>query len=177
MSTEFSRYFDVSLLQRQAGDYELQATPAENKALARRFGVHQLSDFKALIHVIPKGKALDLRGQFTATVHWYPSKDTLKEQDLYDEFDEIIIVAPAIPIEKQDKKDKIDEFINDTENLDLEIVAADSALDLGEIVAQYLGLALNDLTQTLEEDEPEAPKNKPSKPNPTRLGDFWPKKD
>jgi uncharacterized metal-binding protein YceD (DUF177 family) len=133
MSTpEFSRMVDIHRL--PSGPLKLTATPAECAALARRFALVSLARLDAEVVFTSEGDKIDATGQMSAA--WIQSC-AVSGEDLPVTRDEPLTLrfVPERPI--------------DAEELELaegeldEIPYAGEAFDIGEAIAQTLGLTID----------------------------------
>lgn len=135
---EFSRPIAVSALPAEGIVREIGAEPEERAALARRFGIVGIEAFSARLRVTPLsvGGAAGARvmGRFSARVR-QTCVVTLEDFDAEVAEDLRLDFLPAIDLEEAG------EAVFDPEE-DVEPLEGD-VLDLGELVAQYLSLALD----------------------------------
>ncbi len=136
---EFSRLLPLERMGGQICDREIVADDQERTALARRFQLLSLERLEARLSVRGKGPHLILvEGRFTAEVtqscviSLLPIENTLRGEfrQLFSTAPEVSLPAPGevlIDVEEDDPPEAISEF----------------GLDLGEIVAQQMALALD----------------------------------
>ena len=131
---EFSRPVDV----RQAGGRQLrlEASEAERAALAARFALVRIERLEAEISLERKGLAVDATGRLVAA--WVQSC-AVSAEDLPVAIDEEIAFrfVPASEAHRPDEELEID-----VEDCD-EIEYSGTRIDIGEAVAQSLGLAID----------------------------------
>ncbi|MDH5748677.1 MAG: DUF177 domain-containing protein [Rhodospirillales bacterium] len=138
---EFSRPVSPDTLTNQDNLFKIEASPEEKSALAKRFDLLSLEVLRATIHVFPpeEGPLIRLKGDYTAevtqscVVTLEPVKSRLEGtfERLYDlevgeenfPADEDIILGPGDEV-------SVDPLVG-------------GILDLGEVVAEQLGLDLN----------------------------------
>jgi hypothetical protein len=135
---EFCRPIAVSTLPAEGIVREISADPEERAALARRFGIVAIASFDARLRVTPLsvGGAAGARvmGRFSARVR-QTCVVTLEDFDADVAEDLRLDLLPGGDVEE------VGEAVLDPEE-DVEPLEGD-VLDLGELVAQYLSLALD----------------------------------
>jgi uncharacterized metal-binding protein YceD (DUF177 family) len=160
---EFSRPFPWGTIGKQERREELQATPQECSALARRFGILAIEAFSASLRLRQEsGGAVRVRGRLAATVV-QPCVVTLEPvRQQVDEAVDLRFLPPGAELE--DDPDGPDEI--PTEN---------DILELGEALAEQLSLALDPYPRSpgasLEEgfsvgEDEAAPESPTPRPNP-----------
>lgn len=167
---EFSRRIVVARVPEDGLAQTIEAKPEERAALARRFDLVSLDRLTAAVRVDPvRGTALwRLSGAFEADVV-QRCVVTLEPipASVHDEFDELY--APPAHVEELEKEagdSDDDTFLEIPEPLD------HGGIDVGEVVAQYLSLALDPAPRkpgAMEisfVDADEASGEKPEKENP-----------
>jgi phage gp36-like protein len=137
IKNEFSRIVDSKKLLASLTTVRFSATESEKQALAQRFGILAIKDFSAVCKIdnrptlssIKVDAILSARVVQACVVTLHEVHETVCEQvTLY-------LVSP-----KKNTKHIVDNFENNIEEIALDI---DGTLDLGEILVQYLILALN----------------------------------
>lgn len=127
---EFSRSIPLESIERQHKTHQLEATAEECKALAKRFSLIDIEFLKAECEVWrSRNSVFFVKGQIEAkltqecVVTFSPVSAELQEE-FYEKF-----CAPGYKPE-EDEEDDLEELPS-------------AELDLGEIVAQYFALAMN----------------------------------
>ena len=131
-ASEFPREVDLRHLRAEA--LELQATPEECHALARRFGLVAVERLGATLSLAHDGEAITADGRMTAAI---VQSCAISGEDLPVAIDEPLHFrfVPETPVEDE-------EIELGTEELD-EIPYTGQAIDVGEAVAQSLALAID----------------------------------
>jgi uncharacterized metal-binding protein YceD (DUF177 family) len=131
---EFSRPFDVRQLDHKA--IRLVADEREREALARRFDLVRIDRLEAEIVLKRDGRALDASGALTADV---VQSCAVSAEDLPVAIAEAIALrfVPAAATHQPDEELELE-----VDDLD-EIEFVGTSIDLGEAVAQTLGLAID----------------------------------
>ena len=169
---EFSRPVPLSSIEKGGYKINIEANEKEKEGLSHRFEVDEIRSFSADLTVYPKADQMTykVQGRFTADVmqSCIVSGDPVSSH-LEDRFEAWYRDQSKI-LSFIDKKQKIDEWEEGdehelrSEEEDPEILN-DGILDLGEVAAQFLGLAINpypkaeenltgDHIETKEEDKP-----------------------
>lgn len=171
VAPEFSRLVDVDdLKDNETVREKITANDDERAALAERFGLIEISKLKADIRVTNKGGVVylvegslvaDIVQSCVVTVEPVPAH-------IEESFEVYCADAEAIPVVSNDMEYDI------SEDEDLPEPIIDGKIDIGELAAQYLSLAINpyphaegvnvedDGTVWREHDE----NDKPERPNP-----------
>jgi uncharacterized metal-binding protein YceD (DUF177 family) len=131
---EFSRPFDVRQLDHKA--IRLLADESERQALARRFDLVRVDRLEAEIVLTRDGRALNASGTLTADV---VQSCAVSAEDLPVAIAEAIALrfVPAATARQPDEEVELD-----VDDLD-EIEFTGTSIDLGEAIAQTLGLAID----------------------------------
>lgn len=131
---EFSRPFDVRQLDQKA--IRLVADAREREALARRFDLVRIDRLEAEIVLERKGQSLNAAGTLAAEV---VQSCAVSAEDLPVAIEEAIALrfVPAATSHQPDEEVELD-----IDELD-EIEFTGTSVDLGEAVAQSLGLAID----------------------------------
>lgn len=134
MTPEFSRLFKLDSLG-QPKDVVIDADPAECAALATRFGLQAVDALSATAQITPSAAGIEAKGQMTATVTQtcVATADPVPAHIVQDFA--IRFVAP----EAGDLSEEMELSVEDCDVMDHD----GQAIDLGEAVAQTLGLALD----------------------------------
>jgi uncharacterized metal-binding protein YceD (DUF177 family) len=131
---EFSRKIDL----REIGEkpLRLSATPAECAALARRFGIVAVLRLDAEVALEPEGQLVKASGRFTADI---VQSCAVSAEDLPVHIAEPLTLrfVPARPSQRADEDVELA-----AEDCD-EVEYAGTAFDLGEEVAQSMGVAID----------------------------------
>lgn len=138
--SEFSRPLDVSDLEDgDEGDRHLVADDDERAALCKRFGLLSLDSLEADLHFRRDGRIVDVSGRVrgdltqTCVVSLEPVAETVDER-FERRFD------PEVAVVDDEELDlTVDDLLD--ENVCDPLV--DDVIDLGEVVAEQLGLAIN----------------------------------
>ncbi len=130
---EFSRPFAVADIGQARRSHALVADGAERAALARRFGLLALDGFEADLSVWRDAAGLRLEGKVTASGS-QPCVATADPVPFRINEPVTLLLEPGAPEE--------DEIELSAHDLDVEPLLGDT-LDLGELAAQALGLALD----------------------------------
>jgi uncharacterized metal-binding protein YceD (DUF177 family) len=136
--SEFSRRIEVSELQGEAREFEIAANAAERESLAERFDLVALERLEASVRVAPMGSndIVRVSGRFSADVV-QSCVITLDEIPgaITGEFDRLF-AAPYLCV--QDSVVEIDVASEDPPD-----PIRDGSIDIGEVVAEHMGLGLN----------------------------------
>lgn len=157
MTPEFSRIFNLDRVGQLAYTYEIKATPEELAAIAPRYDLLSISKLEAKFEI--------RKGASTGDYE-------VEAQVIADVVQACIVNLTAVPdhlefgyklnlVEGDEDRyhDDIDWHAEAEKEYDLEFYQ-DSALDLGEITIQYLGLELNPYPRAdVTTDEYDLPKN------------------
>ena len=138
---EFSRRYNVPLLSAEGKKISLKANSEECQKLAQRFGLVSLEKFESEIFFTPplRPNLYPITAHFKANVTYQccvtlePFKDHVEEHISFEASD-----APC----SKDMKPENDIILKEDEEI-VEPLDSDGFLDLGEIMAQYLGLSLD----------------------------------
>lgn len=134
---EFSRLFPVDKLRGHDMDEHIEANEEELEALARRMNVVALKELKAALHLrrIHSGDMVEVKGRFHAIVV-QDCVVTLEpfEANVSEEFEAYFARLETIP-----KSDEVE--IDDDRSP--EPISANGDIDLGELTAQHLALAID----------------------------------
>lgn len=157
---EFSRPLDVDMIDRHGKRQVIAATDDESQALAKRFDLLSLQDLKAELSVMPHagGTKYEVTGQITAKVVQESvisgkPVETMIRQDVSAWYADETRIASFEKAKKQrDRSDIEEEHEIKTEEQEPETVT-NGAIDLGEVAAQFLGLALDDFPRSEDENE------------------------
>ncbi|WP_128891861.1 DUF177 domain-containing protein [Erythrobacter sp. HKB08] len=133
--SEFSRVVKVRPL--PAAPLELEASEAERAALAERFGIVAVDSLKARVELSERGKAVMAEGKLSARI---VQSCAISGEDFPVEIDESLAFRFVPPAKHSDEPDM--EIELDAEELD-EIEYEGESFDLGEAIAQTLGLAID----------------------------------
>lgn len=143
-SPEFSRTVKLDQIGAQAQTTQLEANPVERAALAKRFGLTALTRLTATLSYARKAATFDVTGKVQATYSQpciataVPVPGRMKESVAF-RFVATIETAPDAEIELSDR--------------DCDIIEHDGqAIDLGEAVAQSLGLSLDPYPRSVDAD-------------------------
>ena len=134
MTPEFSRAYRLDSLG-GVKQVDIAANAEERAALAQRFGLQELAELHAQVQVMPKAAGIDVAGHMTARA-----------------MQSCVVTGEAVPT--QIAQDFTVRFVApdaapDAEEIELSAEECDvmehdgSAIDIGEAVAQTLGLALD----------------------------------
>lgn len=138
IAPEFSRLISIEgLSPDKTRTDNIEATPAECAALAKRFDLRRLSGFKAKISVlrVTEGKIIKVKGDFEAEA---VQSCVVSLQDVLAE-----IEGHFETFFTEDGKDfEEDEEMNIESDEELPDVVNNGMLDIGELTAQYLCLEL-----------------------------------
>lgn len=137
---EFSRLFELALANERAIEDTYEANGSENMALARRFDVASLSAVKVDIVVAPHALGHLLTGRVAADV---AQNCVVTGQALVNQVDTSISYLALA--ERQD----LDlESIEEAYGVSEAGYSESQEIDLGELAAQYLGLAIDPYPRT-----------------------------
>jgi len=140
---ECSRPVDLRDVPPQGTEMRFEATPEECAALARRFGLLSLSAFSGRVEIKPWRKAgLALKASFTAEVS-QPCVVTLEpaESRIKEDF-ELHLLPPDL-IEQADAEAPEREVVIDVRSEDSPEPLEGDEIDVGEIFAEQLALAID----------------------------------
>ncbi|WP_193180535.1 YceD family protein [Nisaea sediminum] len=145
--TEFSRPLRIKDLKKRVTHLEVEATPAECRALAERFGLPALASLKATVSIerLAKDRAVRIAGTIVAHLN-YLSVVSLEpfEADIAEEFSEVLTGAA-------DSGHQVEvDLPPDDENMGL---IEDGGFDLGEVISQNLSLLLDEHPRKPGEEE------------------------
>lgn len=131
---EFARIAKLDRL--PTGAMEIEATDAELRALARRFGLPALERLKALIVLKPEGDRIGASGRIAAA---FTQRCAVTDEPFANVLDEPFAVrfVPALTAASEEEEQ---EFASGEPD---EVEYEGAALDIGEAVAQSFGLALD----------------------------------
>lgn len=128
--------FSLDTIGTVARAVSLTASNAECVALAQRFGLVTLSKLEATATLIMRGDAIAAQGRFTADII---QSCTATGDDVPNHFDEIFLIRFVAMRTEDDASDEIELLADDCDSVDHD----GQSLDLGEAVAQTLGLSLD----------------------------------
>jgi len=140
---ECSRPVDLRDIPPQGTEMRFEATMEECAALARRFSLLSLSDFSGRIEIRPWRKAgLALKASFTASIS-QSCVVTLEPLDsrIKDTFE--LHLLPSEMIEQADAEGPEREVVVDIRSEDTPEPLEGDKIDVGEIFAEHLGLAMD----------------------------------
>jgi uncharacterized metal-binding protein YceD (DUF177 family) len=141
---EFSRRYPLSELGSTRRSLTLSADPAEREALAKRFDLVSLVSLSADATLVERDKGIDATGRVRATLVQACVATGAPLPSTIDEPFTLRFVA-SLDVEA-------DEFELETNACDV-IEHDGQAIDLGEAVAQTVGLALDPFPRALDADE------------------------
>jgi len=162
---EFSRPLQLDNIDRKGTSKTIEATTDECAALSKRFDLESIEALNADIKIKSNGMTYHVTGVITGKVNQISvisgnpvPTDINQDIDAYF-IDESKVVAFDKP--KEDEYELRDEK-DDPEKI------TDGLIDLGEVTAQFLGLALDDYPRAEGEDNGDYIEVKPedAKPNP-----------
>ncbi len=135
--SEFSRVISVARIPPKGIEEKLEAKPSERAALAKRFGLVDLPSLKAQLTLVPGGQqTIEVTGSIEAEVlqSCVVTLEPIKSR-LEIEVDTVFIPAETVP-ESGD--------VSQEAELDEELeYFADGKIDIGEQVAQQLGVGID----------------------------------
>lgn len=136
-----------------AGEMTIEASEAERAALAARFGITSLPALSARVSFEPKGEAVIARGSLAASVE-QPCAVSREDfvYEVAEEF-ELRFVPESAPAAHEPDE----EFELSSDDLD-EIEYEGEAFDIGEAIAQELGLAVDPYREGPDADRVRAEK-------------------
>lgn len=119
-----------------AGPVTVEANEAERVALAQRFNLEAIHELVATVELAQDGPQIDARGHLHASLEQHCA---LSDQPFATKIDEPLTIrfVPALAIPAEDEEIEFDADAPD------EVEYAGAAFDLGEAVAQSLGLAID----------------------------------
>ena len=132
---EFSRLIKLKAIPKDA--VELEASAQERAALAHRFGIVGIEKLVSTVDLEPRGQDVIASGEFTAEII---QSCAISGEDFTHTISEPVafrFVPAGVEAEEDDLEIELD-----AEELD-EIDCTGGAFDLGEAVAQSLGLAID----------------------------------
>lgn len=131
---EFSRMLDVRQI--EGKHTRLEPSAAERAALADRFGLVRIDSLVADLELVRDGRIVDARGRLVAAI---VQPCAVSAEDLEVSIDEPLFFrfVPESDVQVLDEEIELDASACD------EIGYAGSQFDLGEAVAQSLGLAID----------------------------------
>jgi len=132
---EFSRVFEIDELPAEGRALHIEAKPAERAALARRFGILRLDAVAADATLTPAGRAIRVAGRFDADV---VQACVVTLEPVATHVSEVfsVLFERDATVAAADRVHLIDP---DEEDID---ILTGSTIDLGEVVAEQLALAL-----------------------------------
>ena len=130
-TSEMPYVIDTSKIPQNGLELTLEASSEQNKKIAERLGIVQLSDFKSRI-VVTRESLITVRAAFTAQVI---QKDIVTNEDVHETIDDSF---EELFIEKKDLKEPFAE-----DDLDAPEIIENHQLDIGELIIQYLALSLD----------------------------------
>jgi uncharacterized metal-binding protein YceD (DUF177 family) len=135
---EFSRVVELEALHGQRTEIALEATESENAALARRFGVDGIADFKASVVLTPfaSGNKVTMKATFGADVR-QTCVVTLEPLTTAVAGSFVTEFVPEAFIEP------VDDAAFDLGDDDPPEPIIDGRLEIGELIAQHLGLEID----------------------------------
>lgn len=133
---EFSRAYSLDTIGTVPRSVLIDATEGECARLALRFGLVSLANLTANATLIMRGDAISAQGRFTADV---VQSCTASGEDVPTRFDEAFSVRFVAPLTEGGARDEIELLADDCDTVDHD----DQSVDLGEAVAQTLGLSLD----------------------------------
>ncbi len=154
---EFSRPILVDTIPTRGVDMEIEASAAECAALAERFGIVKVTDFKAKAHLraLAGGTLFKVDGHIRAVVE---QTCVVTLEPVEQVVDESFMITFGTAAE------------SDTLELDLSMddddppePLTDGAIDLGEVVAEHLALALDPFPRKADAQLPEIKEDAPIK--------------
>jgi uncharacterized metal-binding protein YceD (DUF177 family) len=133
---ELSRPVRIDTLGETPRTVEVEASPAEREALARRFGLVEIAELAAEAALLRKGVEVEARGRLHARVtQACVATDEPVEAELDEPFEILFRPTPA--------EAKADEEI-ELDAAEMDVVFYDgSSVDIGEAVAETLSLSLD----------------------------------
>lgn len=150
MTPEFSRPLALRGIGEAPHHVELKARPEERRALVARFGLEDLSDLSGELSVYWRGEEIVVEGRIKAAatqaciVTLEPVDETIDE--------EFVVIYAERPGAAQEHEPPENEFAAPRELV--EPLEGDS-IDLGELLAQQLSLALNPYPRAEDAELPE----------------------
>ncbi len=133
---EFSRAFSLDTIGTVPRTVSIAANATEAAGLAQRFGLASLTKLEANATLIMRGDAISAQGRFTADV---VQSCTASGEDVPAHFDEAFSVRFVAPFTQSSASDEIELLADDCDTVDHD----GQSVDLGEAVAQTLGLSLD----------------------------------
>ena len=146
-AAEFSRAVDIR--QAQGRDMHLTASETERAALARRFDLVRVDNLEAKLFLTVRDRVVEATGTLSAD---YVQSCAVSAEDLPVSVEEPLAFR-FVPTRQNHAPDE--ELEIDAEDCD-EIDYAGSTIDLGEAVAQSLGLAIDPYATGSEAEEARA---------------------
>lgn len=144
-ASEFSR--PVKLRPLPAEPLALEASEAERAALAKRFGISAVEALDATVTLEAKGEAVVAHGNLTGRI---VQPCAISGEDFTTEISEAVALR-FVPAAERDHEPDI-EIELDAEELD-EVEYEGDTFDLGEALAQTLGLAIDPYAEGPRADE------------------------
>jgi len=130
---EFSRI--VKLRAISGAPVELEANEAERAALAERFGISGIESLTASVELCRKGEKVVAEGSLVADI---VQACAISGEDFTHRIEEDIALA-FVPVGGMPESEEIELEADDLDEIEYD----DDAFDLGEAVAQTLGLAID----------------------------------
>ena len=159
MAIEFSRPLKIEHIDKSGKPIEIEASPDEMIALANRFDLLSIEFMNADFTVKPTdgGTKFSVKGTVRASVTQQSivsgdSVETPIEQDItawYADYDRVASFEKAR--KQKEREETADEYEIKSKEEDPERVM-NGAIDLGEVAAQFLGLALDEFPRTKDEE-------------------------
>ena len=129
---EFSRFLQLGAVRREGQQLELVASPAECAALATRFGIPGVASFRTVLQLAPEQDgAIRVEGRLIAQV---TQECVVTLEPVPQRVSETVVVRLLPPGREPD------EGPGDPDEIES---APDGSIDLGEVMAEQLALALD----------------------------------
>ena len=150
MSVEFSRPVKIDSIDAKGRVETITATDEECHALAKRFDIQSVESVKATVKLKPQGDRMTYHatGELTAAII---QTCAISAQDIHsaitETFEAWYVDQQKVTLfsrvkAKKDQEDTADEFEMPEEKDDPEVVTG-GTIDVGELTAQYLALAID----------------------------------
>ena len=172
MQNEFSRPKATDQIDKNGGVHELSATPKECEALAKRFDCESIRNLNASVRIKPKTDRMTFHvtGKVTAEItQTCIISDKPIQTNLHEQFEawyrDVSRVTPfrqkTMPDMDENEEHEIRPEEEDPETI------RNGVLDMGEVVAQFFGLAIDPYPKAEDVGDKDYIETKPSdKPNP-----------
>jgi uncharacterized metal-binding protein YceD (DUF177 family) len=149
MTPEFSRRYPLDSIGSAPRSVEISATPDERAALAARFGLTALDRLHATATLVASASGVAVTGRMTADV---VQPCVVSGESVVTQIDEPFVLRFVEPASPATNTEEIELSDDDCDTVDID----SNGVDLGEAVAQTLGLALDPFPRSADEQARDA---------------------